>query len=397
VSGPLELLSGIRILSFTQFLLGPMAVQYLADLGADVIKIESPGAGAFERNWAGGETFPQGVSAFFLLSHRNVRSMTLNLKSPRGRDVARQLIETADVVVENFRPGVMQRFGLDYERAREVKPDVVYASACGYGSEGPNRHLPGQDLLVQAMTGLASITGSEKAAPVPAGAPVVDQHGASLLAMAILAALFHRQRTGEGQQIEINMVQAALDLQTEPLTYWLNGGRVKLPEERLGSAFHRAPYGFYETKDGHLALSMSPVRQIREALGGAPELEPFEDEASALDQRDEIWRALNPILRERPTAEWIELLRAHGVWCAPVQGYEDVFQDPIVTQLDPLLEIDHPEAGTVRLVRHPVKYGSRTPEVGRMPPRLGEHTDEALAEIGCSPEDIADLRRDGVV
>jgi crotonobetainyl-CoA:carnitine CoA-transferase CaiB-like acyl-CoA transferase len=397
VTEPLQILAGIRIISFTQFLLGPVAVQYLADLGADVIKVETPGSGAFERSWAGGDAFPQGVSAFFLLSHRNVRSTTLNLKSPEGQELARKLIGTADVVVENFRPDVMARFGLDYESVRAEKPGIVYASASGYGSDSPFRNLPGQDLLIQAMTGLASITGNANQAPVPVGAPVIDQHGASLLAMAILAALLHRERTGEGQRVEVNMVQAALDLQTEPLTYWLNGGKVDPPQERVGSAFHAAPYGVYETADGHLAVSLGTVTALRAALDGAPELAPFEDEAVALEQRDEIWRALNPLLRERTTAAWVEHLRERGVWCAPIHDYASVFEDPVVQHLSPLFEMEHPDAGTIRLLKHPVRYGSGTPEVRRTPPALGEHTDEVLAELGCSPETVADLRRDGVV
>ena len=383
-------------MSFTQFLLGPAGVQYLADMGADVIKIESPSTGAWERGWAGGEAFVQGVSAFFLLAHRNVRSVTLNLKSPQGQDAAHQLVETADVVVENFRPGVMERLGLDYETLRGVKPDIVYASASGYGSDGPHKDLAGQDLLVQALSGLASITGRKGESPVAVGAAVVDQHGASLLAMAILAALFHRERTGEGQRVEVTMMQAALDLQMEPLVYWLNGGKVSLPEERLGSAFHAAPYGFYETKDGHLALSLSTVKQIREAMGGVPELEPYEDEAIALEKRDEIRRALDPILRTRSTAEWIDVLRSHGVWCAPVHDYEHLLDEPIIRHLDPFLEIDHPEAGRVRLLNHPVRYGSGAPTLRHMPPALGQHTEEVLAEIGYAPEAIAELRREGV-
>ena len=229
------LLSGIRVVAFTQFLLGPVATQYLADMGADVIKVEAPGGGAWERSWAGGNTFVNGVSAFFLLSHRNVRSVALDLKSEAGREAVLRLISTADVVVENFRPSVMDRLGLGFEAVREIKPDIIYASASGYGPDGPNRDLPGQDMLLQAITGLAAATGRAETGPLAAGAPVVDQHAASLLAMGILAALVHRERAGSGQQIQVNMLEAALDLQLEPLTYHLNGGYLQRPALGMGS------------------------------------------------------------------------------------------------------------------------------------------------------------------
>ena len=246
----LQLLSGVKILSFTQFLLGPVAVQYLADMGADVIKIEIPGSGAWERSWSGGQTFPGGVSAFMLLSHRNVRSVTLNLKDSQGQQIALRMAERCDVLVENFRPGVLERFGLGYELIRERNPRVVYASASGYGSDSPYRDLPGQDLLLQAISGLASITGRASEAPIASGTAIVDQHAAALLAMGILGALFHRERTGQGQRVEVTMLQAAFDLQLEPMTYYLNGGKVELPRERIGSTYHEAPYGLYQTKDG---------------------------------------------------------------------------------------------------------------------------------------------------
>jgi crotonobetainyl-CoA:carnitine CoA-transferase CaiB-like acyl-CoA transferase len=208
-------LSGIKILSLTQFLLGPAGMQYLADLGADVIKVEPPW-GAWERTWSGGNHFLNGISPFFLLAHRNVRSITLDLKRPEAQEVAGRLAAGADVLVQNFRPGVVDRFGLDYETLREINPRLIYASVSGYGEESPERELPGQDLLIQAMAGLMASTGRTDDPPTPAGAAIVDQHGAALLAMGVLAALLHRERTGEGQKIEVTMVQAALDLQLEP-------------------------------------------------------------------------------------------------------------------------------------------------------------------------------------
>lgn len=394
---PLRLLAGVRVVAFTQFLLGPAAAQYLADMGADVVKLEEPERGPHERNWSGAGSFCNGVSTFFLLAHRNVRSLAVDLKHPEGRDVVRELCREADVVLVNFRPGVMERLGFGYDDLAAENPGLVYARASGYGCDSPYRDLPGQDLLLQAATGLAAKTGSAQGPPVAAGAAVVDQHAGALLAMGILAALHHRAATGEGQLVETTMVQAGLDLQTEPLLYHLNGAVVERPGPPLASSFHEAPYGFYPVRDGHIAVSLSPIRLVSTALGDPPDLEPFLDPDLAFDRREDIYLALSPLLVDFTVDGLVELFRSHGVWCSPVNDYDAVMRDPGITHLAPIETVEHPQAGRVSLLRHPVRYGSGTDDVQRLPPALGEHTDEVLEELGLDVDRIHSLHANGAV
>jgi crotonobetainyl-CoA:carnitine CoA-transferase CaiB-like acyl-CoA transferase len=392
----LQILTGVRVLSFTQFLLGPSGVQFLADLGADVIKIEPPGGTLWERNWSGADLYLNGVSAFFLCAHRNQRSLTLNLKHPEGQAIARRLVEQADVLVQNFRPGVMQRFNLDYATVSSFNPRLIYVSASGYGEASPYRDRPGQDLLLQAISGLASISGRAGQPPTPVGTPVVDQHGATLLALGVLAGLLERQRTGRGLKVEVSMLRAALDLQLEILTYLLNGARMQKSPTSLASMFHPGPYGVYATRDGYLALSMTPLAVLQEALN-LPELEPYARVSYNFADREAIARVLEPVLQTRTTSEWLEFLLPRGIWAAPVLDPGEILSDPAIQAADAVEEIEHPVIGPIKLLRFPVEFSCGRASIRRLPPMPGEHADEILHELGFSDEDILRLREQGTI
>jgi crotonobetainyl-CoA:carnitine CoA-transferase CaiB-like acyl-CoA transferase len=393
---PLRVLSGVRVLSFTQFLLGPSGVQFLADLGADVVKIEPPGGTLWERNWSGCDLFLNGVSTFFLLAHRNQRSLTLDLKMPEGLAVARRLIEKADVLVQNFRPGVMERLGLGWTEVSTLNPRLIYVSASGYGEQSPYRDRPGQDLLMQAFSGLADISGRAGQPPTPVGTAVIDQHGAALLAMGVLAALLERTRTGAGLQVEISMLKAALDLQIEVATYFLNGARLEKSSTPLASMFHPPPYGVYATQDGYLVLSMSSLASLARALP-LPALEPYAAVTWNFVEREAVARLIEPVVRRRTTAAWVEYLVPQGIWAAPVNTYAQTFADPAVRAADAVEEIDHPVAGPVKLLRFPLELSTGRATVRRPPPMPGEHAEEILRECGYAEEEISRLRAAGAV
>jgi len=326
----------------------------------------------------------------------NQRSLTLNLKHPEGLAVARRLAERADVLVQNFRPGVMDRLGLDYETLAGTNPRLIYVSASGYGESSPYRDRPGQDLLLQAISGLASISGRAGQAPTPVGTAAVDQHGAVLLALGVLAALLERGRTGRGLKVEVSMLRAALDLQLEVATYFLNGARMAKSPTSLASMFHPGPYGVYETRDGYLALSMSPVSDLQKALD-LPALAPYAAAGYNFPAREEVARILEPVLRTRTTAEWMEHLVPRGIWVAPVLEYAETFADPAVQAADAVQEISHPVAGPVRLLRFPLEFSTGRAAVRRPPPMPGEHTEEILRDLGYAEGEIRRLRDQRVV
>ncbi len=379
------MLDGIRVISFTHFLQGPSASQLLADLGAEVVKVE-PHGGAFERSWTGPGEFIEGESPFFALGNRNVRSVVIDLKHPESAEVLRDLLRDADVLIESFRPGTLDRMGLGYEDVAALNPRLVYASLSGYGSDGPYKDRPGQDVLIQALSGLAMATGRGGQAPTPVGACVVDQHAAVLGAFGILAALHGRQRTGLGTRVESNLLNAALDLQIEPLTYALNGFTGSRSGAGVSSPFYKAPYGVFATADAYLCISLTSLAALERVFSDDWFATVTEDESYA--RREEVNSRVAEHMLTRTNAEWHAHFAAERMWFAPVQGYDEVLVDPQVLHNDSFDSYEHERAGTITVLKHPVMYGGSRPGIRTAPPELGGDTRAVLGELGYGSDRI---------
>lgn len=393
----MDFLKGIRVVSFNHFLLGPVGMQILGDLGADIIAVE-PIEGAFQRKWGGVNSKTiDGQTMLFLLGSRNKRSLAIDLKSPEGLEIAKRLTKAADVVCENFRPGVMEKLGLGYSQIAEHNPSVVFAAASGFGANGPYADMPGQDLVIQAMSGLAAITGTAESGPRPVGVSAVDHHAAALLAMGILAALFRRATTGKGCRVDVNLLSAAIDLQIESFTCFLNGKR---PDSVAAAKFNAgwyfsAPYGIFPTADGHLAISLTTLATLAEALA-TPRIAEYTG-ADEYDRRDEINALVADVLRQRTNSAWAEILTRHKIWHAPVNDYASVVKDPQVVHNHSFVTLPGATGSPITLVSHPVKYDGKSPEVRLVPQPMGAQTGEILTELGYSATEIATLEEKGVV
>jgi len=389
------MLQNVKVLSFTHFLQGPSGVQFLADMGADVIKIESP-KGAYERHWSGVQAFLNEESIFYLLAGRNQRSLSLDIRTDEGKEIISKMIRDADVIVENFRPGVMERLGFGYEDVLKVNPSIVYASFSGFGSTGPYRDLPGQDLLLQAMSGLATLNGRKSQAPTLVGSAIIDQHAAVLGALGIVGALYERQITGKGKKVESNLLNAALDLQIEPFNYYLNGFDLyERSESGISSRFHQAPYGIFETKNGYICLSLTSTDKLAKVFDDEKFLEWSKNDQ--FNKREEINARVVQHIKKNTTEYWYELFNATDVWCSLVNDYEQVETNPQVEWNKCIMNFEHPTAGKVRLLSHPIQYNGETLELRKLPPRLGEHTEDILKDLGYDQETIKEYTQKGLI
>jgi crotonobetainyl-CoA:carnitine CoA-transferase CaiB-like acyl-CoA transferase len=380
-------LEDITVVSFAQLAQGPVAAQMLGDLGAEVIKIERPG-GEWQRHWSMANQYPGGESAVFLSFNRNKRSIELDLKSEEHKRVAYDLIEDADVVIENFRPNVMERLGFGYEELSERDPELIYASASGWGRDGPYSDRAGQDLVIQAVSGLASITGRKDDPPTPSGATVVDFFSAANLAFSILASLHYRDRTGEGQRVDGSLFSAALGLMMQEISVCTNAGEEpERSEAGIAHVYNQAPYAVYETDNGYLTISLSPPAEVGEALD-LPELVAVDSWEEAYERRDELKRLIEATLREEPTEHWLEVLWEADIWCGPVNDLPEALEHPQVEANGMVQTVEHPDLGEVEFSTLPVEFSETPTEMRRHPPRAGEHTEEILHERGYSEETI---------
>jgi CoA:oxalate CoA-transferase len=382
-------LEGILVLDFSQFLAGPVAAMRLADLGARVIKIERPGVGDIGRTLAFAGKFADGDTISFHAMNRNKESVAADLKNPADLAWVRHLVTKADVIIQNFRPGVMERIGLDYESVRNLNPAIVYASATGYGDTGPWKDRPGQDLLAQSVSGMPWLSGSRDDGPVPVGLSIADHLMSCHIAEGVTALLVRRFRTGVGGHVQTSLLEAMLDLQFELLSTHLNDASVTVKRggEHSAHAFLSAPYGTYPTSDGYLALAMNPVNRIGELLGIA-ELITMTDPESWWQRQDAISELLAAHFALQTTDHWLAILDPADVWCAPVLTLEQLvahegFAAIAMTQQIEREPLDCDAPVTLTTTRSPLRIDGVPLTSSRPAPRLGEHTEAVRAEFAA--------------
>ncbi|MEK6666568.1 MAG: CoA transferase [candidate division NC10 bacterium] len=395
---PARPLQGYRVLEVAHLIAGPVCGMYLADMGADVIKVEEPGKGDASRSVY--QVTLNGEGPLYITVNRNKRGIALDLSAPDGRQVFYRLAERADVVIEAYRGGVAERLEIDYERLSRLNPRLIYCSLSAFGPEGPWREKPGLDALVQAMSGLMAITGEPDGGPALCGAPVVDTIGSLLAVQGVLTALLHREKTGEGQKVDVSLLDGALLAHAARLSVFHLTGE-DLP--RLGSAHPElVPYQAFRARDGWIFVAVRTDQLWRSFCGaiGRPGLatDPrFATKADRLARRKELVPMLDVVFPSRTVGEWMEVLEAADVLCAPVNNYSDMVKDPQVVASGMIAEQDHPKGGRFKTIGIPVKLAKSPGRILTPAPALGEHTDQVLREAGYGDAEIQSLHRRGVI
>lgn len=393
---PKGALDGIVIADFSQLAQGPYATQILGDLGAEIVKIEGP-TGDWMRGFALQDHHLGGESISYLAFNRNKKSIAINVKIAEGLDLALDICRQADVVIENFRPGVMKKLGLDYEALSKINPDIIYVSSTGYGGSGPYATRPGQDLLAQAITGLPSTIGRKDDPPTPVPLGIADLTAGLHIVYGTLAALVNRFLTGEGQYVEVNLMNALLALQVQELTTFLS---TRVQPQRsavgVGSPWAGAPFGMYQTSDGWIALAMNPLNQLGEILG-IEQLKGVQKK-SEIPRGDEYKSLLDSKIIKWKTDELITVLLEKDIWCAPLQEYVKVIEDPQVLHNEMILDMTHPTAGKMRVLGMPIKFSKTPGQIYKAPPLLSEDAFEIANKYsGLTPDQVNTLITLGAV
>ncbi len=394
------LLQGVRVIDLTRILAGPYCTMMLGDLGAEVIKIEAPGRGDDTRHW--GPPFTEsGEAAYFMCANRNKRSLTLNLKSERGLEILKDMISQGDVLVENFKAGTLSRWGLDYERLQELRPGLIYCTVTGYGYTGPYSSRPGYDFIVQAMGGFMSINGPKEGDPHRAGVAIADISAGMFAASAVLAALYARERTGEGQRIDMALLDSQIALLTYAASNYFVSGETPT---RHGSAHPNiVPYQSFTARDGQFAFAAGNDSQWEKFCSAVDRPQWLRDErfctnSARVENRDLVAAALDDLFVTRDTAHWLALCEKIGLPAGPINTIDRVFEDAQVQAREMRVTAQHSENGDVPLLNSPLRIPTAPTSIRRAPPTLGEHTEEVLAEmLGLDAVSVAALRQEGVV
>ena len=378
-------LDGLLVLDFSQFLAGPSATLRMADLGARVIKIERPEGGDLGRQLYISNLKLDGDSTLFHSINRNKESFAADLKKEADREQVRKLLSKADVMVQNFRPGVMEKLGFDYLAVRRLNPRIVYGEVTGYGQKGPWREKPGQDLLVQALSGLPWLNGDADQPPVPFGLAVVDLFAGAHLVQGILAALVRRSITGEGGKVEVSLLESILDAQFEVLTTYMNNGHQLPQRSRVNNAhaFLGAPYGIYATSDGFLALGMGSVVRLGQLLGSA-QLLAYDKPEDIFDCREQIKEILADHLKQQSTEHWLAILEPADVWCADVLDWNELFAHEGFAVLDMVQRVKRREGVELDTTRCPIRLDGEVLKSARGAPALGADTERIRKEFSLS-------------
>ena len=401
MTSPIGPLSGLRVLDLTRVLAGPTCTQMLGDLGAEVIKIERPEAGDDTRGFAPPFVPNTKESAYFVGVNRNKKSVTLDIAKPEGQAIIHKLLEHCDILVENFKVGALAKYGLGYEQLAKTHPRLIYCSITGFGQTGPYAPRPGYDALIQAMGGVMSLTGEPNGSPQKVGVPVADLFAGLYGCIGILAAVNHRNSTGQGQQIDIGMLDTHVAwLANQGMNYLATGEN----PARLGNQHPNiAPYQEFPTKDGYLILAVGndPTFERfckafgQEALLADPR---FATNPIRVQNRQLVTDTLTPVMKSKTTAEWIDALEALKIGCGPINTLEQVFADPHVQAREMVVEMAHCSGETVKVIANPVKLSATPPSYRSPPPVLGEHTEDVLASVlKMSASDIAALREKGIL
>lgn len=391
-------LDGIRIIDFSKALAGPYCTMLLADMGAEVIKVEMPGSGDDSRGW--GPPFIEGESAYFLSINRNKKSITLNLKDNKAKEIALKIIEKADIVLESNRPGVMTKLGLDYETVKKINPGIIYCSISGFGQTGPYSKRPGFDQVIQGYGGIMGLTGEKGGGPLKVGIAVTDIATGMFAATGILTALYHRERTGQGQHVDASMLDGQVSWLTYQAGRYLASGDVP---QRIGSAHPLiVPYQDFEASDGFINIAAGNDNLWKKFctatdLNDIADDPKFATNPKRVENRDEVVAIVSKKIKTKTMQEWLDILNDEGVPCGPIYTVDQIFKDPQVLAREMLVEIDHPKCGKIQVIGSPIKLSETPAEITTHPPMLGEHNSSILQEFGFSEEDITKLKEDKVI